>query len=243
MNTIPACHKEFGLKVRYHVPQVHAMLADPDVAARTVVEIEAGDEALYPRAVHTRIVPRGHDDERRGKPRTVYHEEERFVPRPLREHPEMECAVVVCPRWRKYGSAKNWPMWSELTKALAAKYWVTAAGAPDSSVHVPVPATWQCDRFLDATICAMRNAVVVATDAGLAHLAVLMGRPLVIITAGGLVAPGPQLDPEGEVLKDAYWPVRFDEYYAKANHMNAPITMVDGWNDLDAVVAAVEAML
>jgi hypothetical protein len=105
---------------------------------------------------------------------------------------------------------------------------------------MPCPTCWDYPRFLDATIEAMLAArVVVATDAGLAHLAVLCGRPLVLIAyGGGLVAPGPVLDGERQTMP-AYWPIRLEKYYHAANHMHAPIRVVPhGWERPEDVLAA-----
>ena len=90
----------------------------------------------------------------------------------------------------------------------------------------------------------MRRArLVVATDAGLAHLAVICGVPLLIVTYRGLVAPGPVIDSRGRKARDAYWPVRLAEYYHAANHTGAPIEVVDGWDDVEAVATGAARML
>lgn len=221
--------------MRYHVPWVHALPGPKRV------EIERGCEALYPSATEWRIVERGDDDARRGMPGWSPPEgapEARFVPDP--HVPQGARAdVVICPRHRRYGASKNWPHWQRLAELPG----VFAAGAPDSSVDVDCPRAWDYARFLDASIEAMRSArLVVATDAGLAHLAVLCGRPLLLITFRGLVAPGPVMAPDGRVMREAYWPVRFERYYEAANHTGAPIEMIDAWDDPDAVVQRVHTL-
>lgn len=218
---------EFGLKVRYHVPQAYAL------GAGHVIEIEEGEEALYPLAAEWRVVPRAADRKRHGRPPTLG-PERRFIPEP---HVRQGVAadVVICPRRREYGSAKNWPHW----QALAGLPGAFAAGAPDSSEDVDCPRAWDYGRFLDASIEAMRGArLVVATDAGLAHLAVLCGAPLLLITHRGRVAPGPVINSRGRVAQTRYWPVRLDEYYHAANHTGSPIATIDGWDDPDAVAEA-----
>jgi hypothetical protein len=105
-----------------------------------------------------------------------------------------------------------------------------AAGAPDSSYDVDCPRAWDHARFNDAAIEALRSArLCIATDSGNAHLAVLCGTPLLLVTYRGLIAPGPVLDERGRAMQPAYWPVRYQQYYAAANHTGSPIEMIDGW--------------
>lgn len=216
---IPVWRGEFGLKVRFHVPQVYAM------GSGHVIEIEQGEEALYPLAKEWRVVPRAADSARRLSPKRSGRPEKRFQPVPHVAQ-GITADVVICPRRRDYGSAKNWPHWEALAELPGA----FAAGAPDSSYYVACPRAWDYPRFLDASIEALRTArLCIATDAGLAHLAVLCGTPLLLITHRGLVAPGPQMDDRGKVLQGAYWPVRFEQYYQAANHMGSMIEMIDGW--------------
>ncbi len=147
-----------------------------------------------------------------------------FIPRPHTPVDVGQVDVVICPRRRTYGSDKNWPYWQELNDKLRGDgLKVYAAGAPDSSFDVRTNAgrSWDHGRFLDATIAAMHAAeLVIATDAGLAHLAVMCGKPLVMITHGeGLVAPG-----QDDVGND-YWPVHMDRY-ERENHCGSDIELV-----------------
>lgn len=237
MRRIPACTDEFGLKLFYHVPQVHTLcLTEP-----CIVEIEEGEEALYPRAAELVTVPRDKaDSDRYARPPDLGVEPTRFVPEPRRRciHPD----IVVCPRKRTYGADKNWGGWWELASRLRLSgFKLFAAGAPDSSAAVPCDRAWGYRRFLDASIEAMRNArLVIATDSGLAHLAVLCGAPLLLVTYRGLVAPGPVRSSRGRLVRGEYWPAgeppnggacRFEA----ANHTGAPITKIDGWTDVAAV--------
>lgn len=262
MKVVMPAQGEFGLVLRYHVPAFHALPA-PKMAV-----IETGMEALYPSADQYHVLDRVHDDQRRGMLakgtdqtgmrrmlRRAYPDsrvvelrkrmpEARFVPEPYVVQDVPEAEVVVCPRRRNYGADKNWPHWAELTERLTEVTTVFAAGAPDSSASVPCPKAWEYDRFLDASIQAMRSArLVIATDAGLAHLAVLCGRPLLLITYNGKVAPGAVRDPRGRVMEPEYWLVRLDEYYHAANHTGAPIIPFDGWEHPGEVVRQVKTIL
>lgn len=241
---IPVCRGEFGLKIRYHVPWVHAL------PGPKIVQIEEGEEALYPSADAYEIVPRVKDDSRRGLPGWKVPPGaplKRFVPSPHIHQLEHSSEthryrVVICPRKRQYGSGKNWEHWDFLAKTLPG---VFSAGAPDSSYWVPGPRAWDYPRFLDASIEAMLLAdLVIATDAGLAHLAILCGRPLLLITYRGLVAPGPVMDPQGRVMEKEYWPVRLQKYYIEANHQKARIVVLnDGWEDPSRVLQKAEELL
>lgn len=229
---IPAWRHEFGLKLRYHVPFVHSL------GTGHVVEIEEGEEALYPLADEWRVVPRAADRERTANP-------ERevpiswFTPQPY-EPQGVSADVVICPRMREHGAGKNWPGWLELAGLPGA----FAAGAPDSSFEVDCPRAWDHPRFLDATIEAMLSArLVIATTSGLSLLAVLCGRPLLLVTYRGLVAPGPIVHADGRVLRSAYRTVPLDRYYHPMNHRGTPIHVVDGWEDPSRVTRAVERIL
>lgn len=249
---------EFGLVVRYTVPAFHA-LPGPKVAS-----IEPGMECLYPSADEYHYVTRIQDNMRRGTwpagDRSYVHAvekelrglypgaeivrpqkgmpEARFVPEPHEVQGVGPVDVVICPRKRSYGRDKNWDRWNWLADALAMRgLRVFAAGAPDSSDAVQCPRAWDHERFLDASVKAIRKArLVVATDAGLAHLAVLCGAPLLLVTHEGKVAPGAVRDPDGRPMEPAYWPVRWKEYYVAANHTGAPMEMIDGWEKPERVV-------
>lgn len=249
---------EFGFVCMMHAPQVHAALTPGE----DVVCIEPGREALYPGAAEYVHVDQREDAERRakaeagllreweGQMRKRYPGAELvrpdpdaprayFVPQPTVRY-GIECDVFVCPRWRAYGPDKNWPHWPALVERLQAEgLRCFAGGAPDSSADVPCPRAWDHDRCLDATIEAMHAAkLVIATDAGLAHLAVLCGRPLVMIThANGYVAPGH--DDSG----NPYWPVKIDRYH-RENHTGSPIDLVHhGWHSIEPTLWAVTARL
>lgn len=253
---------EFGLKLWAHVPSVAA------IPGPKIVLHEPGEECLYPSADRLVEVPRAKDDNKRGLQAnnesaapiieivselqkrnpdadtiqvTTDMPRARFVPEPTVRH-GITTDVVVCPRKRAYGAAKNWPEWPTLTERLRTRGISTfAGGQPDTSYKVKGPAAWDYDRPLDATVEAMRSArLVVATDAGLAHLAVLCGAPLLVLThACGLVAPGPQVDATGRVMQPAYGPVKV-ERYREANHTDSPIEFLHhAWTNYALVIRRV----
>lgn len=250
---------EFGIRVRYHVPRVRAL------PRPLLVFHEPGLDALYPDCKRILVgrrndLDRDESDEEflRRLRRQALREfevaevvtidrasdlpERRFRPEPVRPQVEGEVDVVVAPRWREYGPSKNWDAWPEVSGGLMAeRLSVFAGGEEATSYDVPCDDfAWRYGRSLDATIEAMRKArLVVATDAGLAHLAVLVGVPLLLVaSSGGLVAPGPVLDGKGKKTFDRYWPIRFDRYYASANWRGVPIEVLpDGWERPDKVVA------
>lgn len=217
--------------MRYYVPHIAAL-------GPVVIEVEEQTEALFPFAKEVRTVPRVHDDTR------IYGPGERYPQRRFRPEPyirqNIKADVVICPRMRNHGSAKNWPHWESLVGLPG----VFAAGAPDSSYDLQVPRAWDYARFLDASIEALRSArLCIATDAGIAHLAVLCGCPLLLITYRGLVAPGPVEDAHGRRFQDAYWPVKWDEYYTSVNHTGAHLEMIDGWHYPERVAQRAKELL
>ncbi len=260
MKIILPLRAKMGMKDYWHATAVHASKGDK------IGYIEPGDEALYPSATEHRIVEQQHDDDRRNVYRRdrAYVEQvqqdvteefgienielmfpsplwkrSRFTPSPFTPQDVPIPDVVVCPRWRRYGEEKNWLEWPGLTARLRGVEITTfAAGAPDSSYDVsPHDRAWSYDRHLDATIEAMSGTkLVVATDAGLAHLAVLCGVPLLMITYGNcLVAPGPITSELGEHIEDHYWRVKI-ERYKEANHTGSEITLLKhSWYDADLV--------
>jgi hypothetical protein len=253
------CRGEFGLKMCHHVPAVNAL------EGSYIVICEKGEQALYPNAYDYDICESAKDDNRRGLQERdeeftrrllhriahKYHGYEvieitegmprRFqVFEPTRRQ-DITCDVVICPRFRRYGASKNWPHWPVLAdhlKRLGLK--VFAAGKRETSVLCDVHSAWNYPGHeLDATLEAMESAsVVVATDAGLAHLAVQMGKPLVLITYRDLVAPGPVLDPDGKELAPKYWEVNWQRY-TEQNHAGSTfMPLYAGWEDTALVAQA-----
>lgn len=258
MKVVLPARWEFGLLCYIHVPAVYA------IEGEYVCYIEPGREALYPGATEHLPVEERTDHLRRNsyakddagfirsleadaqwrfpgceiaKPDARW-PRKRFIPQPTVRY-DIACDVVVCPRKREYGPTKNWPAWPSLTEQLAAEGLdVFACGAADSSYDVPCSRSWDYVRTLDATLEAMHAAkLVIATDAGLAHLAVLAGRPLLLIThAEGLVAPGPVIGDNGKTIHRHYWPVHM-ERYREANHTGSMIDVLHhGWECPDRVL-------
>jgi len=86
--------------------------------------------------------------------------------------------------------------------------------------------------------------LVVASDSGLAHLAILCGRPLLLLSHNGKVAPGPVINSKGRQAAAQYWPIRMDEYYHAANHKGAPIYECStAWDEPATVRLLIESLL
>lgn len=264
MIAVPPLRTEFGLRIRFHVPRVAAL------PCPKVVVIEPGLEALYPDAgwMFDDPPPDTERMDRYTKhPEHVAHWESRlrsmypgcsivkperdspmprrrFIPEPRIPQGVRPCDVVVCPRWREHAPERNWDAWPEVVARLRDEgLMVFAAGIREmSDVRVRADdCSWNYERGLDASIAAMLSAaVVVATDAGLAHLAVLCGRPLLLVGyGGGYPAPGLPTGLGGRVLKPKYWKIRMEDYFEAANHRAVPIWMEpNGWEDPTRVVAA-----
>jgi len=221
---ISAYRGEFGLKVMHHAPWAYAQ------GAGHTVEIEAGDEALYPLAKRWLVVSRAPDATRTARPR-VGPQRAYFRPVPYLSI-GVSADVVICPRRRTYGESKNWNHWRTVAERLrAAGLRVFSGGVADASdLSVPGDAAWYYERPLDATLEAMQSAqLVVGSCGGLPILAVLAACPLLLFTYRGMVAPGPVINSRGKFVQKDYWPVRLQEYYAKVNHAGSPITVIDGW--------------
>jgi hypothetical protein len=245
---------EFGHKIMSHVPKVNFI--DPP----KIICCEDGEEALYPGAKHHILVERKNDKDRRQYPvydlefveeikkqmlpiypdATYIHpidlsshgpvKRKHFIPEPL-EKRGITCDIVICPRKRSYGKRKNWPLWNKLVKELNKKYQVFAAGAPDSSFELDCEKAWDYERFLDASIEAMLSAkTVIATDNGLAFLALLCGKSLnLIVYKDGLTAPG--------------YPKIRTERYNMTNHKFVDINIIyHCWNKVDRVLKELKGL-
>jgi hypothetical protein len=247
MTTIPVFRGEFGLMVRFHVPRVYAMGIVP------AVEIEAGNEALYPAAEEHRVVERQPNEILRGrnarKGIDMRAPEERFLPEPYVRQDVPEFDVVIAPRNRAYCASKNWPHWGDLADRLAAAgLRVFAGGIREASVaktELGCAVAWDWSRPLDATIQVMRQgALVVAPCSGLAHLAVLCGAPLLLFTYRGHEAPGPVINSHGRLVTNGpFREVRWKEYYVAANHAGAFLGQIDGWEHPDLVARWATSLL
>ena len=234
---IEAFRGEFGLRVRYHVPQVHDLLQRKPQP----VQIERGLEALYPLATEYVYVDSPSDNDRHGSPPKVSDNEARFVPQPFVTQ-NVTARVCIAPRGRDYGAAKNWHHWHLLTDLPG----VFAVGSAAASQRVDCPAAWDFNRReLDASIEAINSCdLVVASDSGIAHLAMLCGKPLLLLTDHGRVAPGPVINSQGQRVADKYWHIRMDEYYHAANWQNAPIYLAPyAWSEPYTVRAMIQELL
>ena len=229
---IAAYQGEFGLKIKDHVPRVYAM------GPGHTIEIEEGEEALYPLAQQWKVIPRA-ADAKRVKPPTLTGPVQRFQPEPHVRRGIGPFDVVIAPRKRAYGASKNWDHWPRVAVGLQRLgLRVFAGGVADASdTRVTCDAGWYYARPLDATIEAIRGAkLVLAACSGLAHLAMLCGTPLLMFSYRGMVAPGPVINSSGQFVSADYWPVRWQRYYMDANHMNAKALLFDGWESPATVV-------
>ena len=236
---------EFGHKIMTYVPTIHGF-----DSPKKIVCCEPGEECLYPSATKIIIVDRMLDKNRREKMHhdENFHEEltatlrkdypkaeikksfnrkkKYFIPKPT-ETNNISCDVVICPRYRKYGVAKNWKLWKELDVELSKKYKVFAAGAADSSGEIVSPASWSYERFLDASIEGMLSSkVVIATDTGLGYLALLCGKPLILISSDGKTCP-------------SYKKISLKRFQG-VNHMKMNIDIVDAWTDIKNILISVD---
>ena len=233
MSIIPVYRGEFGLKVMWHAPRIYAR------GAGHTIEIEAGDEALYPLAREWRVVPRVPDAQRTQPPR-IAGPVQLFQPQPHVAQAVGAVDVVIAPRKRAYAASKNWPHWARVVQALEhAGLRVFAGGVEDASdTTVTCDAAWYYPRPLDATLSAMHTArLVIGGCGGLPALAMLVGTPLLLFTYQGMVAPGPVINSRGQFVSTEYWPVRLQEYYHANNHRGVPITVVNGWEYPQFVVS------
>jgi len=235
MQTVKGWHGEFGLKLRFWIPQVTTLCGKEP----THVTAEPGNEALFPLAKRITTAEATVSDNGRGaagRPPDLGVPETRVPLSPYEmqgvkaEHGSIDW--VVCPRFREYGASKNWDAWPQLAHSISRLGRVFAAGLEETSYPIDPDAAvraWDYDRELDATIEAMKMAKgVIATDAGLAHLAVLLGVPLILVTYRDKVAPGPVIDSKGNKAADEYWQPRA-EYYEGANWTGSPIIRCDAW--------------
>lgn len=263
ITVVPPFRGELGIMIRYHVPAVYALPRPvvvchepgkealyPDcerimVTSRPDKErrwIYGRDDAFVKKWIKKlrRMYPKAHvvmpDDRKPDR------KEKRFIPDPFVEQRNGQAPpeVVLCPRKREYADERNWDGWMTVAKDLCDRgVRVFAAGTRETSYNIEShERSWQYTRKLDATIEALKaSKLVVATDAGVAHLAVLCGAPLLLVASnGGLAAPGPRRDDDGKITHET-WPIRLKEYYEKANHTGSMIEMVPhGWENSEQVV-------
>lgn len=280
---------EFGIKLMRHVPAVHAMegrkaiVCEPgerllypsceayfdcaradDFSRRDQYAKDMDIEALECDAMNaTRAYYPGDTIELvrtdESMPRKYFKPESDWQ---VTEGPWLD-EIVICPRWRNYGAAKNWPWWNRLAWLLNEKRlknpWdyhpkPVAIGAYDSTDRSVGHAL-----FDETTVmpgyehCALRVAVhyllnaklCISTCAGLAHLAMWCGCPLLLISDGPecKVAPGPVRLGDGTIAHPEYWPIKMDRYRAQ-NHLGADLMVLpDSWNNPELVCETALAYL
>lgn len=226
----------------WHVPSVN------NIKDEKIVCCEIGEEALFPGAVKHIVVDRRDDSKRREylyfdmdfieqcktsllkeypNAEFVYplkSKRKYFVPSPLKIY-NIKYDIVICPRRRKYGKAKNWKHWHKLSEKLEKDFSIFAAGSPDSSFEINCCSAWDYDRYLDASIEAIINSkIVITTDNGLAFLSLLCGKDICLIShSDGRTAPGYR-----KINK---------RRYDRINHTNADIDIIDdSWKDGDGII-------
>ena len=175
---------------------------------------------------------------------------ELFAPKPFAQVDlDSDIDVVICPRKRKFGRDKNWEHWGSVFDEIADRgLHLFAAGKHDASDvdswrNRPCPRTsdrpgyyraWDYDRPLDATIAAMNKAkLVLSTDNGLAHLAMLIGKPLVMIVCADDGVD--RVAPRNQKVKT--------KRFARNNHKNVPIIHINAWNHPHIVADKVQVVM
>ena len=180
----------------------------------------------------------------------AYGEDVDFILPPKRTNVDPECSfkpspktvmdcpnidVLVCPRYREHGKHRNYQHWEEVVHKLQDQgLTVALAGMRQTSVDVhSVPEylkSWNYDS-LDSVLHMMNaSKLVLATDAGLAHLAVLNGSSLRVI-----------YDKQGVEAGKPEWPWALPHMKKYATAECQPI--LNGWNNPSVVVEAVNSFL
>lgn len=202
---------EFGHRLMWHYASVHGL------EGSKLVFGEKGEHPFFPSAVKFIEVPIMEDRLRRQHMRhdrefmqecadsakRLFPEAEVIWPKPREKKffiPEpgikqdICCDVVLPPRKRVYGNARNWDQWALLIEGLRdLGLRVFLVGAPESSyTNLGVPAAWDYEDFTSATIEALRSSsLCVCTDTGVGYLALWCAVPVLMITyRNGATAPG-----------------------------------------------------
>jgi hypothetical protein len=157
-----------------------------------------------------------------------------FVPKPACAAPGVSPEILVAPRFRQHGAHRNYQHWHEVIDGLeTAGYTVGLLGVQETSVDRPGLAperkAWNYPDDLGVTLHWMQKAkLVLCTDSGIAHLAVLAGAPLQVIYGK-----------EGVEAGKEEWRWAFDHMRAHSIAKCQPI--LGGWDDPMIVVAHVLA--
>lgn len=110
-----------------------------------------------------------------------------FVPQPRCPAPMFFPEVLVAPRWRRHGEHRNFQYWPDVVSRLIhAGVTVGLIGTQESSVPCPQVSdqlrAWSYPQNLGTTLHWMQRCkLVLTTDSGMAHLAVLARAPLKVI--------------------------------------------------------------
>jgi ADP-heptose:LPS heptosyltransferase len=121
-----------------------------------------------------------------------------FQPVPACPAPAWYPEILVAPRFRKHGEARNFPHWNKVVQDLRGLgYHVGIIGVPETSATIDGITmdrkAWGHDDNLGVTLHWMSKAkMVIATDSGMAHLAVLAGAPLLVVYEARGKVPGPE---------------------------------------------------
>jgi len=236
---------EFGHICMWHAPQVKAYKGPKAVV------IEHGMEPLYPDCQYFYIEKRP-DIERREHLETEVmdtwreqHDEvireyfghvsyctpsqeakrEYFIPQVKDIYEDRhQNTIALAPRLRQYGADNNWKHWDKLVESLG-QYTKVAVGDKDTSQQLDCWRMWG----LGETIAVLKNCkLLVTTDCGVAHLGVMCGTPIAMISHGnGLVADGTVNGAENGI---PYGPIKM-ERYQEENHTNSMIEIIkDSWH-------------
>lgn len=159
------------------------------------------------------------------------HKEWDFTPKPKFAR-GLSTDLVIAPRYRKHGEHRNFEHWDEVAMEFISRdVGVMSVGAEETSVKLAVDdVSWRYDS-LDACLEMMQNCrLVLCTESGMAHLAVLAGAPLAII-----------YDKEGREAGKEMWPWNYPHLKMYAKNTCEPI--VGGWNYPDKVINFVSKYL
>lgn len=170
------------------------------------------------------------------KPQRFKAPHEHITLTPYGPEPSVYPDVLVAPRFRRYGMHRNYPHWLTICSFLrhrGIRYGLI--GVRETSIDDPyldeVYKSWSYEHNLDTTIRWMQRCrLVLCTDSGLAHVAVLAQAPLAVIYE----KPGVEHGKES-------WKWCFPKMKAYATAFCEPI--VYGWSDVGHVIRWLERYL
>jgi hypothetical protein len=159
--------------------------------------------------------------------------EHNFVPMPRCPVPAERPEILVAPRFRERGGFRNYEHWpAVITRLEDAGLAVGLLGLPGTSLDYPtLPKgyrAWDHADNMGVTLHWLKTArLVLCTDSGVAHLAVLAGAPLRVIYGK-----------EGAIVKDS-WQWTFD--HMKAHAVASCEAVLNAWDDPEIAVRNVLA--